>query len=99
MLEAGHPIAIGLVDEPSVGIDTPEDYRRFVARWRARPKRPCDRVCEDTKDFGLAAGYGAELHDRACRASFVCRIDFMTYCSGKLIRKRRRHVRSSGEAT
>src|SRR3954471_5935540 len=34
VLEAGHPIAIGIVDEPSVGIDTPEDYRRFVERWR-----------------------------------------------------------------
>jgi hypothetical protein len=22
------------VDEPSVGIDTPEDYRRFVERWK-----------------------------------------------------------------
>ena len=36
VLEAGVPIAVGLVDEPSVGIDTPEDYRRFVARWRSR---------------------------------------------------------------
>jgi 3-deoxy-manno-octulosonate cytidylyltransferase (CMP-KDO synthetase) len=36
VLEAGYPIAVGLVDEPSVGIDTPEDYRRFIARWRAR---------------------------------------------------------------
>jgi 3-deoxy-manno-octulosonate cytidylyltransferase (CMP-KDO synthetase) len=36
VLEAGYPLAVGLVDEPSVGIDTPEDYRRFVARWRAR---------------------------------------------------------------
>jgi 3-deoxy-manno-octulosonate cytidylyltransferase (CMP-KDO synthetase) len=35
VLEAGYPIVVGLVDEPSVGIDTPEDYRRFVARWRA----------------------------------------------------------------
>ncbi len=35
VLEAGRPIAVGIVDEPSVGIDTPEDYRRFVARWRA----------------------------------------------------------------
>lgn len=35
VLEAGHEIAVGLVDEPSVGIDTPEDYRRFVERWRA----------------------------------------------------------------
>ncbi|MEO6808171.1 MAG: 3-deoxy-manno-octulosonate cytidylyltransferase [Isosphaeraceae bacterium] len=35
VLESGQPIAVGIVDEPSVGIDTPEDYRRFVARWRA----------------------------------------------------------------
>jgi 3-deoxy-manno-octulosonate cytidylyltransferase (CMP-KDO synthetase) len=35
VLEAGHPIAVGLVDEPCVGIDTPEDYRRFVERWQA----------------------------------------------------------------
>jgi 3-deoxy-manno-octulosonate cytidylyltransferase (CMP-KDO synthetase) len=36
VLEAGYPIAVGVVDEPGVGIDTPEDYRRFVERWRAR---------------------------------------------------------------
>ncbi len=36
VLEAGHPIAVGIVDEPSIGIDTPEDYRRFVERWRAK---------------------------------------------------------------
>jgi 3-deoxy-manno-octulosonate cytidylyltransferase (CMP-KDO synthetase) len=35
VLEAGYPIAVGVVDEPSVGIDTPEEYRRFVARWRS----------------------------------------------------------------
>ena len=34
VLEAGYSIAVGVVDEPSVGIDTPEDYRRFVARWK-----------------------------------------------------------------
>jgi 3-deoxy-manno-octulosonate cytidylyltransferase (CMP-KDO synthetase) len=34
VLEAGYPIAVGIVEEPSVGIDTPEDYRRFVERWR-----------------------------------------------------------------
>ena len=34
VLEAGYPIAVGFVDEPTVGIDTPEDYRRFVDRWR-----------------------------------------------------------------
>ncbi len=36
VLEAGFPIAVGIVEEPSIGIDTPEDYRRFVARWQAR---------------------------------------------------------------
>ena len=34
VLEAGLPIALGFVEEPSIGIDTPEDYRRFVERWR-----------------------------------------------------------------
>lgn len=34
VLEAGLPIAVGVVEEPGIGIDTPEDYRRFVARWR-----------------------------------------------------------------
>jgi 3-deoxy-manno-octulosonate cytidylyltransferase (CMP-KDO synthetase) len=36
VLQAGHPIAVGLVDEPSIGIDTPDDYRRFVERWRRK---------------------------------------------------------------
>ncbi len=36
VLEAGFPIAVGFVDEPSIGIDTPEDYRRFVDRWNGR---------------------------------------------------------------
>lgn len=36
VLEAGYPIAVGVVEEPSIGIDTPEDYRRFVERWRRR---------------------------------------------------------------
>jgi 3-deoxy-manno-octulosonate cytidylyltransferase (CMP-KDO synthetase) len=36
VLEAGWPIAVGVIEERSVGIDTPEDYRRFVARWTAR---------------------------------------------------------------
>jgi 3-deoxy-manno-octulosonate cytidylyltransferase (CMP-KDO synthetase) len=36
VLEAGFPIAVGIVDEPSIGIDTPDDYHRFVERWKAR---------------------------------------------------------------
>lgn len=35
VLEAGYPIALGIVRERSVGIDTPEDYRRFVERFNA----------------------------------------------------------------
>ena len=38
VLDAGYPIAVGIVAEASVGIDTPEDYRRFVERWRAEGK-------------------------------------------------------------
>ena len=36
VLHAGHAIAVGVVEEPSIGIDTPEDYRAFVERQRAR---------------------------------------------------------------
>jgi 3-deoxy-manno-octulosonate cytidylyltransferase (CMP-KDO synthetase) len=32
VLEAGHDILVGVIDEPTVGIDTPEDYRAFVSR-------------------------------------------------------------------
>jgi 3-deoxy-manno-octulosonate cytidylyltransferase (CMP-KDO synthetase) len=30
VLQAGYPIMVGVVDEPTFGIDTPEDYRAFV---------------------------------------------------------------------
>lgn len=32
VLVAGHAILVGVVDEPTFGIDTPADYRRFVER-------------------------------------------------------------------
>jgi 3-deoxy-manno-octulosonate cytidylyltransferase (CMP-KDO synthetase) len=35
VLAAGYEIAVGVVDEPTIGVDTPEDYRAFVKRWRA----------------------------------------------------------------
>ncbi|HOA51975.1 MAG: 3-deoxy-manno-octulosonate cytidylyltransferase [Thermogutta sp.] len=35
----GAKIVVGLVDSPTCGIDTPEDYRRFVERYRARYTR------------------------------------------------------------
>jgi 3-deoxy-manno-octulosonate cytidylyltransferase (CMP-KDO synthetase) len=34
VLEHGHTILVGAVDEPTIGIDTPEDYRQFVARQK-----------------------------------------------------------------
>jgi 3-deoxy-manno-octulosonate cytidylyltransferase (CMP-KDO synthetase) len=36
VLENGFPIVVGVVDEPTIGIDTPEDYRAFVSRQRNR---------------------------------------------------------------
>jgi 3-deoxy-manno-octulosonate cytidylyltransferase (CMP-KDO synthetase) len=38
VLEEGAAIAIDEVEEPSIGVDTPEDYARFVARWCARAR-------------------------------------------------------------
>lgn len=36
VLEAGEEILVGVIDEPTRGIDTPADYRAFVERWRNR---------------------------------------------------------------
>ncbi len=36
VLENGHEIGVGVVEERTVGIDTPEDYRAFVIRARSR---------------------------------------------------------------
>jgi 3-deoxy-manno-octulosonate cytidylyltransferase (CMP-KDO synthetase) len=38
VLELGRPIALGVVPHATPGIDTPEDYRRFVERWRSRAR-------------------------------------------------------------
>lgn len=35
VLEHGHAIAVEVVDRAYPGVDTPADYERFVARWRA----------------------------------------------------------------
>lgn len=51
VLERGAAIAVELVDRPSVGVDTPQDYDRFVARWfggegeasAGRPRDVADR--------------------------------------------------------
>ncbi len=34
VLESGQTILVSVVDEPSIGIDTPEDYREFVRRTK-----------------------------------------------------------------
>jgi 3-deoxy-manno-octulosonate cytidylyltransferase (CMP-KDO synthetase) len=34
VLESGYSIAVGVIAEPTIGIDTPDDYRAFVERWR-----------------------------------------------------------------
>ena len=34
VLSAGHEILVGRTDEPTIGIDTPEDYRAFVTRMK-----------------------------------------------------------------
>jgi 3-deoxy-manno-octulosonate cytidylyltransferase (CMP-KDO synthetase) len=39
VLEAGYSIAVGVIEDPAVGIDTPADYARFVERWRAGTDR------------------------------------------------------------
>jgi 3-deoxy-manno-octulosonate cytidylyltransferase (CMP-KDO synthetase) len=37
VLEAGYSIIVGVVDEPTFGIDTPEDYRAFVEKYSSHP--------------------------------------------------------------
>jgi 3-deoxy-manno-octulosonate cytidylyltransferase (CMP-KDO synthetase) len=34
VLQAGHSILVGVVDEPTFGIDTPEDYKAFVEKQK-----------------------------------------------------------------
>ena len=36
VLQAGYSIVVGVVDEPTFGIDTPEDYRAFVEKQRRK---------------------------------------------------------------
>jgi 3-deoxy-manno-octulosonate cytidylyltransferase (CMP-KDO synthetase) len=39
VLHAGYSILVGVVDEPTFGIDTPEDYRAFVEKQQRRQER------------------------------------------------------------
>ncbi len=36
VLERGYAMAVEVVEHAAVGIDTPQDYEQFVARWRRR---------------------------------------------------------------
>ncbi len=36
VLQAGYWILVGVIDPPTLGIDTPQDYEEFVRRWRSR---------------------------------------------------------------
>lgn len=36
VVHAGYPILVGVVDEPTFGIDTPADYEAFVRKWQQR---------------------------------------------------------------
>lgn len=40
VLDNGHAIAVAIVQHACAGIDTPEDYERFVARHRERRRAP-----------------------------------------------------------
>jgi 3-deoxy-manno-octulosonate cytidylyltransferase (CMP-KDO synthetase) len=37
VLQAGYSILVGVIDEPTFGIDTPEDYRAFVEKQQGGP--------------------------------------------------------------
>jgi 3-deoxy-manno-octulosonate cytidylyltransferase (CMP-KDO synthetase) len=39
VLDAGHRIVVGVIDEPTIGIDTPADYEAFVGRWHSTSGR------------------------------------------------------------
>ena len=38
VLHAGQTILVGVIDEPTIGIDTPADYAAFVERWKSRSR-------------------------------------------------------------
>ncbi|MGD8451277.1 MAG: 3-deoxy-manno-octulosonate cytidylyltransferase [Phycisphaerae bacterium] len=40
VLDHGRLMAVEVVEQAGTGVDTPEDYERFVARWRARRPQP-----------------------------------------------------------
>ena len=72
VLEAGYPILVGVIDEPTFGIDTPEDYRAFVEkqlRAHCRVAKACRGLtapgtcvdCGHTLRGLLAPGYSCRF--------------------------------------
>lgn len=47
ILERGHPIAVEIVPRGAEGIDTPDDYARFVQRSKANPDQAAGQVATD----------------------------------------------------
>ena len=46
VLQAGYTILVGVVDEPTFGIDTPDDYRAFLKKQR---ERQSDRLSDERR--------------------------------------------------
>ena len=44
VLSLGHRIQVGVIPHAAAGVDTPEDYERFVQTWRAQHPTPARRA-------------------------------------------------------
>ena len=58
VLEAGHSILVGVVDEPTFGIDTPDDYRAFVEKQSQPASTECVQRVVNSPGRTPAAGAG-----------------------------------------
>jgi 3-deoxy-manno-octulosonate cytidylyltransferase (CMP-KDO synthetase) len=52
VLERGHAMAVEVVAQACAGVDTPEDYGQFVARWRARTDGSARKRTKAAHEFG-----------------------------------------------
>ncbi len=65
VLQAGRSILVGVIDEPTFGIDTPEDYRAFVEKQR-RPRAGWEeqfKIMHERGDDKLIEGIPASSWD------------------------------------
>ena len=71
VLESGYWIAVGVVDEPTIGIDTPDDYRAFVELalpgMRGPPRRAA--ISRSNSRSGPSRPRFARRSHRRCRSS------------------------------